>query len=368
MTLIKWDEELNEMETTEEDEDWYDYNEKRWANAKTKDGSYWVWIPRYAYKITSCFHSNCSGYAGNIEIKFLKGITNETADGTKLEINIYYYGERDTSMRYLIHPSFTFGEEELAGFWVAKFEPSGSSDDINIVPNASSLRDMSIGHQFDAALNMKNNSKYGWNASEVDTHMMKNTEWGAVAYLSQSEYGANEEIWNNSYNGYRIGCGGSSVNASNQSTCYEYTTTNGQKASTTHNIYGVYDMSGGAYDRVAAYVDNGHDYLTTYGQSIINADSKYKDVYISLGDTQQGNYEANKNKYGDAVYETSLNYSDYSSWYEDKSSMPYSGHPWFHRGGFFSSDTYAGVFAFDNGYSNPNSRIGFRLVVVPILP
>ncbi len=56
MTLIKWDEELNEIETTEEDEDWYDYNEKRWANAKTKDRSYWVWIPRYAYKITSCFH------------------------------------------------------------------------------------------------------------------------------------------------------------------------------------------------------------------------------------------------------------------------------------------------------------------------
>ena len=30
---------------------WYDYNEKKWANAQTEDGSMWVWIPRYAYKI-----------------------------------------------------------------------------------------------------------------------------------------------------------------------------------------------------------------------------------------------------------------------------------------------------------------------------
>ena len=29
---------------------------KRWANAKSADGSYWVWIPRYAYKIESCYH------------------------------------------------------------------------------------------------------------------------------------------------------------------------------------------------------------------------------------------------------------------------------------------------------------------------
>ncbi len=28
-----------------------DSKEAKWANAKTEDGSYWVWIPRYAYKI-----------------------------------------------------------------------------------------------------------------------------------------------------------------------------------------------------------------------------------------------------------------------------------------------------------------------------
>src|SRR5690606_28273680 len=160
------------------------------------------WIPRYGYKITSCFHSNCSGGAGNIEIKFLIGTSNEAADGMVVETSGYNFGVKDTSMHYFLHPAFTFGNEEIPGFWVAKFEPSGSAEDRSIKLNVSSLRSMKIGDQFDAAYNMRNNSKYGWNASEVDTHMMKNTEWGAVTYLSQSEYGANEEIWNNSYNGY----------------------------------------------------------------------------------------------------------------------------------------------------------------------
>ena len=33
------------------------------------------------------------------------------------------------------------------------------------------------------------NNIYGFKESEVDTHAMKNLEWGAVAYLSQSKYG-----------------------------------------------------------------------------------------------------------------------------------------------------------------------------------
>ena len=39
-------------ETNWSDDTWYDYSQKRWANTKSADGSMWVWIPRYAYKIT----------------------------------------------------------------------------------------------------------------------------------------------------------------------------------------------------------------------------------------------------------------------------------------------------------------------------
>ena len=48
---------------------------------------------------------------------------------------------------------------------------------------------------------------YGFNSSELTTTMMQNSQWGAVAYLAQSEYGnmqklTDEEsgIWNNPYN------------------------------------------------------------------------------------------------------------------------------------------------------------------------
>ncbi len=33
------------------DNNWYDYEHQKWANAQSEDGSLWVWIPRYAYKI-----------------------------------------------------------------------------------------------------------------------------------------------------------------------------------------------------------------------------------------------------------------------------------------------------------------------------
>ena len=369
MTPIKWDG-SEWVTTTVDDPEWYDYANKKWANVRTEDGSYWVWIPRYGYKITSCFHSNCSGGAGNIEIKFLIGTTNKAADGSVVETSGYNFGTKDTSTHYFLHPAFTFGNDEIPGFWVAKFEPSGSSSNINIVPNATSLRNMKIGEQFDAAFNMRNNSKYGWSSTEVDTHMMKNTEWGAVAYLSKSEYGANEEIWINNSSTFITGCAGDSVSDGSYSGCQNaYNTATGQKASTTHNIYGVYDMSGGAYEYVAAYVDNGHSNLTTYGQSIINADIKYKDVYtIGASDSQANNYEANKNKYGDAVHETSSSYESSNSWYGDYSYMPFSSFPWFLRGGYYDDGADAGAFNFGSGNGNAFSYSSFRPVVAPLAP
>jgi len=81
MTPVKWDG-ITEIKTTEDDPDWYDYDEKRWANAKSADGSYWVWIPRYAYKIETCYHTSgedcyelTGKYAGDVKkiLKIVKG-------------------------------------------------------------------------------------------------------------------------------------------------------------------------------------------------------------------------------------------------------------------------------------------------------
>ena len=54
---------------------------------------------------------------------------------------------------------------------------------IKISPNADSWRYINTGNSFLNCLNMKNNNIYGL-SSNADTHLMKNIEWGAVAYLA----------------------------------------------------------------------------------------------------------------------------------------------------------------------------------------
>jgi len=123
-------------------------------------------------------------------------------------------------------------------------------------------------------------------------------------------------------------------------------------------------MSGGAWERVAAYIDNGNSYLSN-GQSIINANSKYKDVYImGTSDTQADNYLTNANKYGEAIYETSNGNDSSNSWYNDYSRMPYSGYSWFPRGGRYDSDVSGGVFSFSLNDGDVFSYYSFRPVVI----
>ncbi len=51
---VYWTEEETEVVEGTGDFDeslWCDYESKKWANVKLEDGSYFVWIPRFAYKI-----------------------------------------------------------------------------------------------------------------------------------------------------------------------------------------------------------------------------------------------------------------------------------------------------------------------------
>ena len=224
MTPIKWDETKNDwVETNGSDPEWYDYTAKKWANAKTSDGSMWVWLPRYAYSITSGYHSST---AGNIEIEFMKGLTNETSTGRTTFQNASGQGN------WNIHPAFNYGTT-VSGLWVAKFEASrsnatsssaGSNNTIKIQPGVQSWRSITVNDIYTNCLNYN---------KTLNSHMMKNDEWGAVAYLSKSKYGKqNEEVDINSDSSYYTG--GGSGNA--------YVTNVGQ--STTGTVNGVYDMSG----------------------------------------------------------------------------------------------------------------------------
>ena len=336
MTPIKWNG-SSWVNTTGSDKDWYDYTSKKWANAKTSDGSMWVWIPRYAYSITSGYQSSS---AGNIEVEFMKGLTNETSTGRKSFNNASGQG------KWNIHPAFNYGQT-VSGIWVAKFEASNSGGKIKVEPGVQSWRSITVNDIYTNCLNYN---------KTLNSHMMKNDEWGAVAYLSKSKYGKNAEVDINSDSSYYTG--GGSGNA--------YVTNVGQ--STTGTVHGVYDMSGGAWEYVAAYVNNGNSNLTNYGSSLVNGDAKTKNVYSKgSSDSRDNNYSANSGKYGDAVYETSANgNSSSSSWYGDCSNFPYSGGPFFERGGNYSNGTNAGVFFFSNGNGISYGGNSFRPVLVAL--
>ena len=360
MTPIKWNGSAW-VETTGSDADWYDYLNKKWANAVVggsfnEDGtlnqnsnySMFVWIPRYAYRITSGYHQSGADLnsttpaegAGTIEVEFMKGTSNESATGRTSFDNASGQGN------WNIHPAFTYGET-VSGIWVAKFEASsveGNSDTaegdnvttktLQVKPGVASWRDIYITNMYDVCLNYN---------TTLNSHLMKNDEWGAVAYLSKSKYGKEtEEVWINNSSSFITGSAGSSaVAATDVGTTNDYTSVQGVKASTTGNVYGVYDMSGGAWEYVAAYVYNSNENLTTnYGKSVYEGEAKTKNVYtMGSGDTRLANYNANTSRYGDAVYETSSgtyntsNDSKTQSWYADYSNFPYSTSPFFGRGG-----------------------------------
>ena len=343
----------------------------KWANAMTKDGSMWVWIPRYAYKITYK-DANDKKQGGTIDIAFLKGTTNEFLDKNitgELETNISdvtYTTNADgtkSQNQWLLEPAFTLGTDSLEGFWFAKFEASNTNGSVTdnpnltlqIKPNATSWRSMTSANMFTACLNLTSEAKsstYFNNVSNVDTHMTKNVEWGAACYLAHSKYGLNgEEICINTSNSCKTGVG-SGETASKTSVTDQYNTAKGITASTTKNVYGIYDMSGGAYEYVAACYTGKTDKLTS------NTDSTYISKYIDVYDSYS------LAKFGDAIFETSSSSSSSNSWFSDYSAFVGSDSPVFLRGGYYYDGSAAGLFFFGNyiGVADPYS--GFRPVCV----
>ena len=362
--------------------EWYNYTNKTWANAVTlKDKSisytdeeiipegnidgYFVWIPRYKYQIFNL---------GN----YTSAISSKPTTSTEQEIQIVFENKNTTKSagnavgEYLTHPAFTLGNVELNGIWVAKYETSGTTTDIDVLPNVTSLRSINVKTMFDLA--------YNYDRS-LDSHMMKNTEWGAVAYLSHSKYGINSEIRINNSSTFTTGCAATvpalnyvgKSQSDNTEGYYngcenEYNSDIGYLASTTGNISGIYDMSGGAWEYMASYRSNTYGNSGFDSTSISSYDSKYFDVYPS--DSEITTY--NKRILGDSTgevgpfyyYKDSDNGQRYhSTWGADYAPFVGASYPWFLRGGSFNDGAIAGSFAFGRSSGNANSYISFRLVL-----
>ena len=350
MTAIKWDETANDgagdwVETEGSDPDWYNYENKEWANAKTADGSIWVWIPRYAYSIPSAGYHKST--ATEISIEFMKGTRNETTSGRTSFNNASGQGN------WNIHPAFNYGQT-VSGIWVSKFEASqsdastssmGSSGEIKVQPGVQSWRMIGVNDVYTICLNYN---------KTLNSHMMKNDEWGAVAYLSRSKYGKNDEVTINSNSSYYTGGGSGNTYVNNGA------------QSTTGNVWGVYDMSGGSWEYVAAYVNNGNTNLTWYGASLVNSsDARTKNVYTTAStDNAANNYDQNKEVYGDAVFESSAAGARASAWDGDWSCFTYTTVPFFVRGGSYELGSQAGLFCFNACNGGYGHEFSFRPVLV----
>ena len=289
----------------------------------------WVWIPRFNAVIPSNYNGGTQAKPNAIDVTFVK--QNETAID-----------------------AFTFGNKELSGFWYGKFEIGGSLassctnetcnvSNIVVKPNVSSLRSQKVSSFFYASRSMEQTgNSFGFVSSEVDTHMSKNNEWGAVAYLTQSIYGrctnstTCTEVGINNNKSYITGYGapaGSSSSVTNGT----YNTTLGKDASTTGTIYGIYDMSGGAWDYV----------MGVYNKTIANSG------FSSLPDSKYYNNYTGTSYTGHALTET-------KNWYSDYADFVFTSYPWLLRGGNYGDGASAGVFGFGindgNSYNSYSSR------------
>ncbi len=453
MTPVKFDN-GNIVRTSADDNEWYNYQNKQWANAQTEDGSLWVWIPRYAYKINKPASSDTE-QKGTTNVVFLIGTTDNYI-GTDGKVHsdtkrCKTEDEKiDTTTGWTVHPAFTNEssinyrnggwDSELYGIWVAKFEaafattsnvPSNKvrvSSGINysqstvLGPNAIYKAEVDSSSAADGNIKARNyvdgiygstttsikyptfqGSSYSMNyinhndayllsrkltaegniyglSSDADSHLIKNSEWGSVSYLSKSEYGLdsvdiaiNNKNFNDHTNNVYAGTGYNNQRKEWNDTSIE----KGYSASTTGNIYGIYDMSGGTWERSAAYVNNsiGAGNRNTYGASVVTGgakSTKYATVYPSneTNDTNtddkrsQANYNINDKIYGDAVRETSTKGVGKSSWYSDWSYFPEGGNPFFIRGGYYWDSVGAGLFYFNHRNGSSDYTIGFRPVLV----
>lgn len=366
---------------SEDDSNWYNYDEKKWANVVLTTSSsrskylnttevsvsesdilaYLVWIPRYKYKIWTTTTSS-EGSEQPIKVVF-EDKTTPKSTGT-------------TVGSYRTHPAFTFGDTELNGMWVGKFETTGDATTPTVKPNLQSLRSQNISTQFSTAQKF-GTSTYG-STSKIDAHMMKNSEWGAVAYLSHSKYGVNREIYINNSSDYYTGRSGGNVGGStaintvytNQTSTTKYNTygfytwdgylldynTNTKSsthdiskvASTTGNITGVYDMSGGAREYV---MGNYNNTISSSGFGTL-PDSKYYDDYTTDNSLTACNGGI---CYGHALSETASWYSDYAVFV--------NSNPWSMRGGRYIHGVSAGSFNSDSSNGYASSEVSFRLVL-----
>ena len=333
---------------------WFDYKNKIWANAVTvkengttsrdeylsaalgttiSEGditSMWVWIPRYRYTI---FNGNNEAISEKqIEVLFEYGRdTNGTISCTTSSNGTETCNTITNNLSTYTHPAFKFGDDELTGIWVAKYEMSTDNDtcnttpnstncntSLNIVvkPNATSLKNINVYNMFSNirkmeifgnihglkqetnATTLSNDGLISNDSNNLDTHMIKNIEWGAVAYLSHSMYGNPGNVGD----------------------------------STTGNEYGVYNLNNGSNEYVMANMVDSNGVFQVSNASTwttsVHPNEKYYDSYSYSVDSN-GQTSLQRGKLGDGTKEVTTDFtSNTGRWYTGNNYLMSGTNSW----------------------------------------
>ena len=298
--------------------------------------TYLVWIPRFKYRVWNILGNNDTSsyeaYKKGIDIVFenTNNITGEIAcqnSQCTVSDNPVTYSDNN---KYYTHPAFKNGNTETNGFWVSKYELSTTAKDCNQnsqsgctsdklkleskIGNAS-WRNNYLSNYYKAITNNKNNYQ-----------IIKNTEWGAIAYLSHSNYGLCK-------NGV---CKEIETNKT-------YISGNNLKDTTTSNIYGVYDMSGGA---------------TEYTMSSYTTQEKINNTFKNIKTSDYELYQNDNFILGDATKEV---LSGTTLWYGNTYNYNNNTDKWIIRGG--DINTTSGIFNFSTTTDSISDNLSTRIVI-----
>ena len=192
--------------------------------------------------------------------------------------------------------------------------------------------------------------------------------------MAHSQYGRNrnEVTINNNIN-HITGIAGDTVTASEStSTTNTYNTTKGMLASTTGNIYGVYDMNGGAYEYTANWNSSTQfEYQIERGKAIDGT------VYFDIGMKSDRTKTAYRNvtgedsgeivnivcRIGDGIKETFITNDD-RLWFLDGLEVGEGGYPFYVRGELHNFESSAGIFATRQYMGEPISE-AVRVILSP---
>ena len=242
--------------------------------------------------------------------------------------------------------------------------------------------------------------------------MMKNTEWGAVAYLQHSAYGSAMSVRQNNNSDYLTGyqanaeptCGYTKTNEECNRYCNDNTCNtpypNSVLASTTNNISGIFDMSGGSWEYVMAIMLDEQGTPMSGRNSTQNSGFNGHFGCPSCDNNTSGlieltdGYEWPEKKYFEKYSFNTLSYNyqsrilgdatgemgtfekviymgverDIGSWYSDFGTVVVSDGPLLARGTWvsgYSTGTDAGMASFAYTYGQEDVGGTFRLVLTP---